>query len=65
MNLQHNEEHLKKMANFLRDVFPEFWLGTPGQPSVYLTLCSAEEQSEIKLRVDEGGLVVDVPDKSL
>ena len=64
MHPQNKQEYLKKMANFVQDVFAEHWPDTPGQPSVYLTLRSADAQFEITLLVDDSGLVIDVTDTS-
>jgi hypothetical protein len=56
------QEHLERTAAFLRDAVMEFWAETPGK-TIDLKLSSAEAPSEIRLRIEGSGKVVDITDE--
>lgn len=53
-------EHLERLADFLKDAMAQFWPETSGKPVVNLMLSSPEGPSEISLRIDDSGRVVDI-----
>jgi hypothetical protein len=57
------QEYLEKIAAFLRDAVMEFWAEAPQKTNVGLTLSSPEAPSEIRLRIEDSGQVIDVTDE--
>ena len=57
------QEYLERIAVLLRDTVMEFWAETPGKTNVDLTLSSPEAPSEIRLRIEGSGKVVDITDE--
>ena len=54
------QEHLERLADFIMDAMTQFWPETSGNPVVNLMLSSPEGPSEISLRIDDSGRVVDI-----
>ena len=59
-NEKRAHEHLERLADFLMDAMTQFWPETSGNPVVNLMLSSPEGPSEIRLRIDDSGGVVDI-----
>jgi hypothetical protein len=53
-------EYLERLADFIMDAMTQFWPETSGKPAVNLMLSSPEGPSEISLRIDDSGRVVDI-----
>jgi hypothetical protein len=53
-------EYLERLADFLQDAMAQFWPEASGKPVVNLMLSSPEGPSEIRLRIDDSGRVVDI-----
>jgi hypothetical protein len=58
------QEYLERLADFLEDAMTQFWPETSGKPVVNLTLTSPDGPSEISLRIDDSGRVVDITNES-
>jgi hypothetical protein len=57
-------EQLEKVADFFMDAMARFWPETSGKPVVILTLSTPEVPSQIRLRIDASGTVIDATDES-
>jgi hypothetical protein len=54
------QENLERLTDFIKDAMTQFWPETSGNPVVNLMLSSPEGPSEISLRIDDSGRVVDI-----
>ena len=58
-------EHLEKLADLIEEAMTQFLPETSEKPIVELTLCSAEAQSKIVLRIDGRGKIADITDEPI